>query len=122
MDKEQAINSFWNGFGVPAYDENTVPANAGYPRITYNVQVDGFDKPVSMYASLWDKSTSWREITLKSKEIEETISRHGGVVIPLDEGYLYITPGTPFKQRLSDPDATLRRIYFNVNAEFLTAF
>lgn len=122
MDKEQAINSFWNGFGVPAYDENTVPANASYPRITYNVQVDGLDKPVNMYASLWYKSTSWREITLKSKEIEETISRHGGIVVPLDEGYLYITPGTPFKQRLSDPDTTLRRIYFNINAEFLTAF
>ena len=25
MNKAQALDQFWNGFGIPAWDENTVP-------------------------------------------------------------------------------------------------
>lgn len=122
MDKEQSIHSFWNSFGLPAYDENTVPSTAGYPRITYNVQTDSLDSTVALNASLWYKTTSWRDITEKAHEIERAIGEHGGVVIALDNGYTYLTKGTPFMERMSDPDDTLRRIYFNINAEFLTAY
>ena len=39
MDKYQAINEFWNRFGVMAYDENTVPDDAELPYITYGVNI-----------------------------------------------------------------------------------
>lgn len=122
MDKAQAINYFWNSFGIPAYDENTVPQDASMPRITFNVITDVLDNPVSMSASLWYRSTSWKEITIKAKEIEKRLSEHGGEVIDLDNGKLWITKGSPFTQRLQDPDDTIRRIYINVRAEFLTAY
>ena len=119
-DKEQAINSFWNSFDVPAYDENTVPATAGYPHITYNVQTDSLDNVVDLYASLWYKSTSWKDITLKAQEIEKRLGEKGGVLLELNVGYAYITKGTPFMQRMADSDDSIRRIYFNINVEYLT--
>lgn len=122
MNKEQAIHSFWSGFGLEAYDENQVPADAMMPYITYSVSTSSLDSPVQLHGSLWYHSTSWRDISLKSQEIAAAIG-YGHKIIKLDDGYLYITKGTPFAQRMSDPaDANIRRIYINLTVEFLTAF
>ena len=54
MDRAQAINSFWNSFGLRAYDENTVPQNAVLPYITYEVAIASFeDGDVPLTASVW---------------------------------------------------------------------
>jgi hypothetical protein len=37
MNKSQALQSFWESFGIPAYNEYTVPDNAEMPYITYSV-------------------------------------------------------------------------------------
>ena len=42
MDKAQALHSFWSGFGLTAYDENTVPDGAQLPYITYEVEGDPY--------------------------------------------------------------------------------
>lgn len=122
MDKAQAIDNFWNSFGLPAYDENTVPQNAEIPRITYNIVSDSLGSPVSMTASVWYRSSSWKDISLKTKEIEKRLGEHGGEVITLDEGKMWIVKGTPFAQRMSDPDNSIRRIYLNIQVEFLTPY
>ena len=75
MDKSQAIDNFWNRFGIPAYDENTVPQDAPLPRITYNVETDSLDNPVGMNASLWYRSRSWKDISKKAEEIGEYITK-----------------------------------------------
>lgn len=121
MDKAQAIDSFWASFDWPAYDENTVPENAGFPRITYQVQTDSLDNLLLLSASLWDKSTSWERITKKTDEIAERISNMDPPSIKIEGGRLYITKGVPFAQRMSDVDDSVRRMYLNINAEFLTA-
>jgi hypothetical protein len=46
MDKEQAIQNFWSQFGIPAYDENSVPDDLRYPFITYSVSTDMLDDTV----------------------------------------------------------------------------
>lgn len=122
MDKSQAINNFWQRFGLPAYDENTVPDDAALPRITYNVETDSLDNVVSLNASLWYRSKSWEEISKKADEIGEYITKMIPPTIQIDNGRLYITKGSPFAQRMEDPDDSIRRIYLNIQAEFLTAF
>lgn len=122
MDKAQAINSFWNSFGLPAYDENTVPKDAPMPRITYSVATDQLGSVIALSASIWYRSSSWKDITLKTKEIEKHLGEHGGDVIKLDDGYVYLCKGTPFAQRMSDPDDSIRRVYINIQAEFLTPY
>lgn len=124
MDSLQTLHSFWSGFGLKAYDENTVPDDAmtvnGGKYLTYNASTAYFNEPVALSASLWYKSTSWAEITQKAAQIGETIGL-GGKVIPCDGGYLWIKRGVPFSQRMSDEDDTIRRIYINVEVEYLVA-
>lgn len=123
MDKFQALQSFWSSFGLAAYDENTVPTGdrkPPYPYITYSAAVSSLGKPVALSGSLWYYGSSWSAITAKLLEIEAEIGR-GGVTLAIDDGALWIRKGSPFAQRMSDPDDMIRRIYINIEAEFLTA-
>jgi hypothetical protein len=122
MDKVQAINSFWNGFGIPAYDETTVPDNATMPYITYSVSTANIGSFVVLNASLWYRSTSWAEISKKAAEIAQSIG-YGYKIIPFDGGKLMLTLGTPFERRMAEPDdKQVRRIILNVTAEFLSEY
>lgn len=121
IDKWQAIQNFWSGFGWPAYDENSVPEDAGYPRITYEVQTDSLDNIVLLSASLWDRSTSWEKISKKADQIASEIVHMSPPAIRIAGGGLYISKGSPFASRMADEDDSVRRIYLNINAEFLTA-
>jgi len=122
MDKTQALISFWRSFGVEAYDESTVPDNAGYPRITYSVATDSLNNQVSLSANLWDKSTSWTTVTRLAEQIAERVKGQGYEIQPFDGGYIYIMAGSPFTQRISDPDGDIKRIYINLIAEFLCKY
>lgn len=121
MNSAQVLQQFWSGFGLKAYDENTVPTGAmtetGGKYLTYNVTGSYFDDPVMMSASLWYKSQSWAEITEKAMEIGKLIGL-SGEIIPFDGGYLWIKRGTPFAQRMSDENEQIRRIYMNVEVEY----
>jgi hypothetical protein len=121
MNKAQAIHSFWSGFGLPAYDENTVPDRAKMPYITYSVSESEFEYPVALTGSLWYRSSSWEDITLKSYEISKNISL-GGKLIRLDGGKLWIKRGSPFAQRMADVDDTVRRIAISITVEYFTDY
>lgn len=119
MDEFQALHQFWSSFDLPAYDENTVPDNAALPRLTYSVSKASLDEIVLMSASIWYRSTSWTQITKKAMEIGRRIGR-SGVLLRYDGGVLWITRGVPFSQRMSDEDSSIRRIYFNISAEYIS--
>ena len=105
---------------MKAYDENTVAENATFPRITYSVSTDSIGNLVILSASLWYNTRSWEDISKKADEIAAAIG-YGGKIIKIDNGYLWLTKGSPFAQRMSEPsDKMVRRIIININAEFLT--
>ena len=124
MKKEQAIHQFWSGFGLKAYDEQTVPTGddaPAFPYITYEVITDSLGYPVALTGSLWYRSTSWTDITDKKDQIAEYIG-YGHKIIKIDGGYMYLTRGTPFAQRMGDEnDDMIRRIFINIECEYLTA-
>ena len=124
MNKEQALHKFWSSFGWTAKDENAVPDDAmtkyGGKYITYAVSTASLDERTPISGDLWCKDTSWEEITLKAEEIAHTLGV-GGMLIPYDGGYLWICRGVPFSQRMPDEDDTIRRIYINLMAEYLSA-
>lgn len=123
MTKAQAIQAFWEGFGLTAYDETTVPDDAQFPYITYSVQTDSIGNTNYLSASLWYKSYSWKEISEKAEAIAEHIVTMMPPTIPIDGGRLYISKGTPFAQRMAEAsNDMIRRIVLNVNFEFLTTF
>lgn len=124
MTKEQALHQFWSGFGLKAYDEMTVPTGddaPALPYITYEVIVDNIGHPVTCTASIWYRSSTWTEITQIKDQIAETIG-YGHKMIKIDGGYMYLTRGTPFAQRMADDsDDMIRRIYVQLDCEYLTA-
>ena len=121
MTKASALYNFWSNFGLTAYEENTVPTDAKFPYITYQVVTDSFGAEVALTASVWYRDTSWVEANAKAEEISRAISR-GGKTIPVDGGVLWLKRGTPFSQSMGDEtDDLIKRKYLNITAEFLTA-
>ena len=119
MDKQQTLQTFWSSFGIPAYDETSVPDDAKLPYVTYEVLTDNFGNMLSCSASLWYRSTSWAGITEKSYEIDSRIGR-GGVILNYEGGAVWISKGSPWQMRMGDPDDDMvRRILFNLNVEYL---
>ena len=134
MNKEQAYNSFWSGFGVLAFEENSVPddktiqslidaglAESKYPYIAYQVITDDLGHPVYPTASIYDRSTSWKRITDLKNEISEYIQKMN--TIKLDNGRMFITKGSPFaQQQLESEDMNIRRIILQLGVEFFTEY
>lgn len=122
MNKAQALHDFWSSFGWTAYDQYSVPDNAEYPRITYEVATDSVGQVVPLTANLWTRDSSWEAISLKADEIAEYIG-YGHKVVKIDGGYMWVSKGGVFAQRMNDPnDDMVRRVYVSISVEFLTAF
>ena len=121
MTKAAAIYQFWNSFGLTAYEENTVPTDAAFPYITYQLVTDSFDREIPLTASLWYRSESWTDINAKTEEISKKISR-GGKIISCDDGAIWLKRGQPFSQNMGDEsDDLIKRKYLNITAEFMAA-
>ena len=121
--KTQALYNFFSGFNLPVYEENTVPTGKiapELPYITYATATSGFDDNVQISASLWYKGYAWDDADRKAAEINAALA-NGGKLIPYAGGALWIRRGTPFAQHMADDDDTIRRIYLNLTAEFLSA-
>lgn len=120
MTKAAAIYQFWSGFGLTAYEENTVPTDATFPYITYQLVTDSFDRELQLTASIWYRSESWTAINAKTEEISQKISR-GGKIISCDGGAIWMKRGQPFAQSMGDKsDDLIKRKYLNITAEFMT--
>lgn len=133
MNKQQAYSEFWSGFGVLAFEENSVPTEdvvekmiegtelKKYPYITYEVLVSDINDPVFASASIHDRNTSWERIDLLANEISEAISKMK--TIKLDNGRMFITKGSPFAQHMSEEeDLDYRRVVLNLGIEFFTEY
>jgi len=118
MDKNHALNNFWNSFGIPAYDSMAVPDDAKYPYITFTVADGEFGDSVALSSSVWYRSTNWTGVTDKTEQISRAIGR-GGKMISYDGGSIWIRKETPFSQRMDDPnDDMIRRMYLQYSLDF----
>lgn len=119
MKKMQTLDAFWHQFGWDAYDETSVPDTAKLPYITYEGSSDNFDHPVAQSVSLWDRSTSWKNISTMLGDIEAIIGR-SGTFVTYDGGAIWIKRGNPWAQRMADESSdTVRRIVLNIETEYI---
>lgn len=119
MNKYEAQQAYWSRFGIPAYNELTVPETERdrYPYITYQKVNGSLDGQVTASANIYYRSTSWREIDEKITEMEPLINHQ----IEIEGGYLKVRkPEANFAQQMSDPDPAVRRYTLTVEVEFLT--
>ena len=124
MDKYQAINDFFESFGLTAYEENSVPIGddaPAFPYITYALNTSYALDELLLPFSLWYRSTSQREINLKTADIAQAVGM--SKVLTCDEGAVILRPGTPFAQGMSDDsDPMVKRKLINLTAKFVTIY
>ena len=121
MTKAAALHSFFGGFGLTAYEENSVPDDAVFPYLTYSLTTDSFsDYPSTITISLWYRSTSWIAANAKCEEISAAIGL-GGQLVECDGGKIWIKRGQPFANSMGDAnDELIKRKIINVSADYLT--
>ena len=120
MDRFEAQHGFWSSFGVPAYEENSVPElnKVKFPYITYTAYLAGFDQDVAARASIWTRSSSWAGAEALVDEIDARL-RNGGAIVPYDGGVLWVTQLSPFAQGMGDPaDDKIKRMVLSVLLHF----
>lgn len=121
MNRWEAIHTFWSSFGVPAYEQNSVPdlKTLTFPYITYEAAVGSWEDIIPLTASIWDKNSSWRRIADLSDNIERFIRL--SLPIAYDNGMYRVWIGdTPFSQNMGDPeDDKIKRKILTVNMEFM---
>lgn len=123
-DKWQAQQEFWSSFGLPAYDELTVPDDAVMPYLTYEAVSGNLGARTQVSASIYYRSNSWAEISRKADQIAREIYNFAPG-IPIDGGFMKVRlpDGTMYSTRMAEPnDTSVRRIRFAVEMEFLTAY
>lgn len=121
MTKAAAIYQFWAGFGLTAYEENSVPTGDGapdFPYLTYELITSGDLDRMQASASLWYRGTSWMAANAKTEEISAAIA--GGVALPCDGGGIIVRKAAPFAQSMGDDtdDMVKRKV---LSVEYLYA-
>lgn len=124
MTKTAAIYNFFHSFGLPAWEENSVPSGeneAELPYITYEVITDADFHVVQLNASVWYRSSSWVECNAKTDEISAYVGH--GRVLACDGGALIFRKGTPFAQTLGlESDSMVKRKILAFEITFVTTY
>ena len=122
--KAAALYNFFSGFGLEAWEENSVYAlenPPAFPYLTYEMRTNAFgDYDTAITFSLWYRSTSWAAANAKVEEISAAIGRIGKS-IPVSGGYILIMRDSPFAQSMGDPsDDMVKRKLCNITVRFYT--
>ena len=123
MTPEAAIYGFLNGFSIPAYASASVPDQAQFPYITYDLVLGEWEQgEVNMPVNVWYRTESEAQPNAKVREIGECIGM-GGVLLHCDGGVLWVKKGSPWAQAVTveGEDEKVKRRYVNINIEFLTS-
>lgn len=110
-----ALKTFFSGFGVPAYAEDTVPENVELPYITYSQSVPEWNQKATMYVRVWDRTKSNAWIMRKADQITAAIGVQKTLKLDDGDGYLVIWPETPLTQIQTDGDYRYAYISLSVN-------
>ena len=119
MTPEAAIYQFLSGFGIPAYASSSVPAQAEFPYLTYDLVTGVWDEgEVNMTVNVWYRGESEAAPNAKVHEIGQAIG-HGGVQLPCYGGTLWVKKGSPWAQSLAieGEDDMVKRRLLNMSIE-----
>lgn len=121
MTKAAALHQFFSSFGMSAYAAASVPEDAVFPYLTYELITSAWEGgEVGLTVNLWFYTESEAIPNAKAQELSKSIGL-GGRVIPCDGGYIWLKRGSPWCQSLRDEASpTIKRRYLNVTAEYFT--
>ncbi len=121
MTKAAALHKFFSSFGLTAYTTASVPEDAVFPYLTYELATSAWEAgEVSITVNLWYHTESEKVPNDKAEELSRNIGL-GGKILSCDGGYIWLKRGSPWCQSLRDEaDNAIKRRYINVTAEYFT--
>lgn len=120
MTKSGALNNFFSSFGIDAYPSTSVPDETTFPWLTYENSIGNYgDSPIGISVNLYYYTESEAIPNLKVEEIATAIGM-GGIMLPYDDGAIWLKRGEPWCLSLEDAtDNTIKRRQLNVILEYL---
>ncbi|MCI8857227.1 MAG: hypothetical protein HFH26_11905 [Clostridiaceae bacterium] len=121
MTKPAALHQFFSSFGMTAYTSTSVPEDAVFPYLTYELITSAWEGgEVGLTVNLWFYTESESVPNAKAEELSRAIGL-GGKILPCDGGYIWLKRGVPWCQSLRDETSPeIKRRYINITAEYLT--
>lgn len=108
----KALQSFFASFGLPAYPEESVPASAKLPYITYTRPMPEWRSAAALQARIWFWDSSFEAVNVKTDELLKRIGE--GIMIPAGAGFICVRPSSPQAQHMPMPGTPeLKVVYLN---------
>lgn len=122
MTKAGALYQFFSAFGLPAFQEDSVPTGADkpdYPYVTYELATGSWGSgQIPLAASVWDRSTSLARVTQEAERIAQALV--DGVALRYDGGGIRLWIGTPDIRYSGDSaDDMVKRAMINIMTEYI---
>lgn len=115
----QALYSFFSGFTIPAFVENTEPDNTPAPYITYELAEPDWRGSAALHARVWYRDTSFVAIAHKVDEIRNALGE--GVSISTESGAVYLWADDNWAQFMPMAgDPTLKCAYLSFVLQAIT--
>lgn len=87
----RALNTFFNGFGIPGYLEDNIPPAASLPYLTYKPTIPGgWNETASFHAQLWYPSKGGRAPILQTEDAISAALPRGGLTIKCEGGAILL--------------------------------
>ena len=87
----RALNTFFNGFGIPGYLEDNIPPAASLPYLTYKPTIPGgWNESASFHARLWYPSKGGRAPILQTEDTISAVIPRGGLKIECEGGAILL--------------------------------
>lgn len=87
----RALNTFFNGFGIPGYLEDNIPPAASLPYLTYKPTIPGgWNETASFHARLWYPSKGGRAPILQTEDTISAVLPRGGLKIECEGGAILL--------------------------------
>nr|DAN09466.1 MAG TPA: hypothetical protein [Bacteriophage sp.] len=87
----RALNTFFNGFGIPGYLEDNIPPAASLPYLTYKPTIPGgWNETTSFHARLWYPSKGGRAPILQTEDTISAALPRGGLKIECEGGAILL--------------------------------
>lgn len=105
-----ALKRFFGSFGIPAYEEHSIPDDVTLPYITYELVDPDWRSQGTVSANVWYGGTSLTPILSKVDEIADRIGE--GIRIPIESGgCVYLFKQTQFAQMVSTENDNIKVVY-----------
>ncbi len=112
----KVLYSFFNSI-MPSFLQGNVPDNTQFPYLTYSFSYVSNLEETPIQIQIYSKSSSYRELNEKIDLIDNKIG--DGIIIPCNDGTLWIKKGDPFVQIIEGEEKAIRQAYLLLNINIL---